>query len=110
MKSVDLYAQVCFAVQVEGMSRPQPSIRLRLPRGQPIDAIWARIATQPDGGEAILSAPIDDIDYPVIGADANRGRSLCAQIEVIPQAYRVPGLAGCGSPAGTNRETHRDTW
>lgn len=44
--------------------------------GQSIDAIYAWVATDPDGGEGICSFQLGDTHMPLVGADMDRIKSL----------------------------------
>ena len=44
--------------------------------GQKIERIYAWVATEPDGGEGIVSAQLGDTHFPLIGADKARIESL----------------------------------
>jgi hypothetical protein len=44
--------------------------------GQAINALYAWVATEPDGGEGICSAQLGDIHMPLVGADMERMLSL----------------------------------
>lgn len=41
-----------------------------------IDAMYAWVATEPDGGEGICAARIGDMMMPLVGADMDRMKSL----------------------------------
>jgi hypothetical protein len=44
--------------------------------GQKIERIYAWVATEPDGGEGIVSTLLGDTHYPLIGADKARIESF----------------------------------
>lgn len=43
---------------------------------QTIDALYAWVATEPDGGEGIVAASIGEWMMPLVGADIDRIKSL----------------------------------
>jgi hypothetical protein len=58
--------------------------------GKRIDAIYAWVATEPDGGEGVCSAQIGEIHMPLVGADIERIKSLRGYAEMIRQATMLP--------------------
>jgi hypothetical protein len=44
--------------------------------GQTIDALYAWVTTEPDGGEGVLSMQVGETHHPLIGADMDRVKSL----------------------------------
>lgn len=60
-------------------------------RGQAIGALYAWIATEPDGGEGLCSAQIGDTHMPLIGADMDRIKSMRPAAEAVRRAsgYQV---------------------
>ena len=58
--------------------------------GQTIDALYAWVATEPDGGEGVCSAQIGDIHFPLVGADIDRIKSLRSHAELIHRATGYP--------------------
>lgn len=59
-------------------------------QGQSIDALYAWVATEPDGGEGVCSAQIGDVYYPLVGADMERLRSLRPYAEAIRRTSGYP--------------------
>lgn len=45
-------------------------------KGQSIDALYAWVATEPDGGEGVCAGSIGDMMMPLVGADIDRVKSL----------------------------------
>ena len=64
-----------------------------------IDALYAWIATEPDGGEGVCSAQIGDTHFPLVGADIDRVKSL--------RAYALVRHA-TGYPIRLARFSHRE--
>jgi hypothetical protein len=60
----------------------------REPRAKTIDALYAWVATEPDGGEGVCAALIGNTMYPLVGADIDRVTSLR---EYAAEARRVSG-------------------
>jgi hypothetical protein len=58
--------------------------------GQTIDALYAWVATEPDGGEGVCSAQIADVHFPLVGADIDRMKSLRPYAEAIRKATGYP--------------------
>jgi hypothetical protein len=58
--------------------------------GQTIDALFAWVATEPDGGEGVCSAQIGDIHMPLVGADMDRVQSLRPYAELARRASGYP--------------------
>jgi hypothetical protein len=58
--------------------------------GQSIDALYAWVATEPDGGEGICSAQLGDIHMPLVGADMDRIKSLRSFAELARAATGYP--------------------
>jgi hypothetical protein len=58
--------------------------------GQTIDALFAWVATEPDGGEGVCSAQIGDIHMPLVGADMDRIKSLRPYAELARRASGYP--------------------
>lgn len=54
-----------------------------------IDAIYAWVATESDGGEGVCSMIRGDVHMPLIGADLDRIKSLR------PQALMIRAATGC---------------
>lgn len=68
--------------------------------GQSIDALYAWVATEPDGGEGVCSAQIGDTHYPLVGADMARIKSYRRHAELI---HRMTGY-----PVRLVRFAHRE--
>jgi hypothetical protein len=60
-------------------------IAQRLNRGR-IDALYAWVATEPDGGEGVCSVQLGGIHMPLIGADMDRIKSLREHAEAVHRA------------------------
>jgi hypothetical protein len=58
--------------------------------GQSIDAIYAWVATEPNGGEGICSAQIGSLHMPLIGADMDRIKSLRSRAEMVRRITGYP--------------------
>jgi hypothetical protein len=58
--------------------------------GQSIEAIYAWVATEPDGGEGICSMQIGDTHMPLVGADMDRMKSLRPHAEFIHKMGGYP--------------------
>ncbi len=58
--------------------------------GQSIDALYAWVATEPDGGEGVCSWQFGDTHMPLIGADMDRIKSLRHHAEVVRAATGYP--------------------
>lgn len=58
--------------------------------GQTIDALYAWVATEPDGGEGVCSAQIGDVHFPLVGADMDRIKSFRAAAEAIHRLTGYP--------------------
>lgn len=58
--------------------------------GQTIDALYAWVATEPDGGEGVCSALIGDTHYPLVGADMDRIKSYRQHAELIHRTTGYP--------------------
>jgi hypothetical protein len=56
--------------------------------GQTIDAIYAWVATEPDGGEGVCAALIGGMVVPLVNADMDRVRRLRPHVE---EARRLSG-------------------
>lgn len=69
-------------------------------QGQSIDALYAWVATEPDGGEGVCSAQIGDTHYPLVGADMARIKSYRQHAELI---HRMTG-----HPVRLVRFAHRE--
>lgn len=67
------------------MSRHQDTGGSTVPDGKPltIDALFAWVVTEPDGGEGVCSALIGDIHHPLVGADMDRIKSYRDHAEFI---------------------------
>lgn len=65
-----------------------------------IDAIYAWVATEPDGGEGVCATDIGGIMMPLIGADRERIESLRRH------ADSISALTGC--PVRLVRFSRRD--
>jgi len=55
-----------------------------------IDAIYAWIATEPDGGEGVCSAQMGNMHMPLVGADMDRIKSLRRFAEIAHQFSGYP--------------------
>jgi len=53
-----------------------------------IDALYAWVAVEPDGGEGVCSAQLGDVHMPLVGADMDRMKSLREHAEYI---HRITG-------------------
>jgi hypothetical protein len=58
--------------------------------GQSIDALYAWVATEPDGGEGVCSTQIGDMHFPLVGADMDRIKSFRQHAEMIHRATGYP--------------------
>jgi len=58
--------------------------------GQTIDALYAWVATEPDGGEGICSAQLGKLHMPLVGADMDRIKSLRSHAEAVRAASGYP--------------------
>jgi hypothetical protein len=58
--------------------------------GRRIEAIYAWIAEEPDGGEGVCSAQIGEVHFPLVGADIDRAKSLRPHAELVRQATGYP--------------------
>ena len=58
--------------------------------GQSIDALYAWVATEPDGGEGVCSAQLGDVHMPLVGADMERIKSLRRYAELARAASGYP--------------------
>ena len=58
--------------------------------GQKIEAIYAWVATESDGGEGICSALMGDVHMPLVGADRQRMESLRPYAEAAARHFGVP--------------------
>lgn len=59
-------------------------------KGQSIDAVYAWVATEPDGGEGIIAVYLTGMMMPAIGADMDRIKSFRAQAEAARAATGYP--------------------
>jgi len=59
-------------------------------KGRPIEAIWAWVATNPGGGETILSARVGGVYLPLIGADIDWAKSVQAYAEAARNQLSCP--------------------
>jgi hypothetical protein len=57
---------------------------------QTIDALYAWVATEPDGGEGVCSAQIGDTHFPLVGADIDRAKSYRPYAELARKATGYP--------------------
>lgn len=55
-----------------------------------IDAVYAWVCTEPDGGEGIPAVTIGGITLPLVGADMDRMKSLRSFAETARQASGLP--------------------
>lgn len=55
-----------------------------------IDALYAWVVTEPDGGEGVGSALLGGTHYPLVGADVDRMKSLREFAETIRRATGYP--------------------
>jgi hypothetical protein len=67
-----------------------PAAAWRPGQGQAISALYAWVATEPDGGEGVCSAQIGDVHFPLVGADMDRMKSLRPHAELIHRATGYP--------------------
>ena len=67
---------------------PDPSWKPRT--GQSIDALFAWVCTEPDGGEGVAGALIGGINMPLVGADMDRMRSLRPYAELVRKITGYP--------------------
>jgi hypothetical protein len=58
--------------------------------GQKIEALYAWVAVEPDGGEGVCSAQIEEIHMPLVGADIERIKSLREYAEMIRETTGCP--------------------
>jgi hypothetical protein len=58
--------------------------------GQTIDAIYAWVAKEPDGGEGVCSVQLGDVHMPLVGADIERVKSVRPYAEMIRQETGYP--------------------
>jgi hypothetical protein len=58
--------------------------------GQSIDALYAWVATEPDGGEGICSAQIGGTHMPLVGANMDRIKSLRLYAEAVRRMSGYP--------------------
>lgn len=60
--------------------------------GESIDALYAWVATEPDGGEGVCGAFIPDIvgTMPLVGADMDRIKSLRPYAELMRRTTGYP--------------------
>lgn len=58
--------------------------------GQSIDALYAWVATDSDGGEGVCSAQIGDVHMPLVGADIDRMKSLRPYAQTLRAATGYP--------------------
>ncbi len=58
--------------------------------GQSIDALYAWIVTEPDGGEGVASAFLGGTHMPLIGADMDRIKSLRPFAEIVRKMTGYP--------------------
>jgi hypothetical protein len=58
-------------------------------KGQPIDALFAWIVSEPEG-ERVCSAQIGNTEFPLVGADLDQMKSLRAPAELIRRAFGYP--------------------
>lgn len=59
-------------------------------QGQKIEAIYAWVAVEPDGGEGVCSMQIGNTHMPLVGADQARVESLRPQAEQIRRMTGYP--------------------
>ena len=57
---------------------------------QTIDALYAWVATEPDGGEGVCSMTLGNIHYPLVGADMDRIKSFRKHAEFLREATGYP--------------------
>ena len=57
---------------------------------QKITALYAWIATNPNGGEGVCSTQIGDTHMPMVGADIDRMKSLRKHAEFVRKATGFP--------------------
>lgn len=57
---------------------------------QTIDALYAWVATEPDGGEGVCAAQIDREILPLVGADIDRARALRPYAKTAREATGYP--------------------
>jgi hypothetical protein len=55
-----------------------------------IDALYAWVATEPDGGEGVCSMQLGAVHMPLIGADMDRVKSLRARAEFVRRVSGCP--------------------
>jgi hypothetical protein len=55
-----------------------------------IDALYAWVVTEPDGGEGVASAQIGDTHWPLIGADMDRVKTLRMFAEAVRRQTGYP--------------------
>jgi protein gp37 len=58
--------------------------------GKTIDALYAWVATEPDGGEGVCSFQLGNTHMPLVGADMDRIKSLRRFAEIIRRASGCP--------------------
>jgi hypothetical protein len=58
--------------------------------GKTIDALYAWVAHEPNGGEGVCRAQLGDVHMPLVGADMDRVKSLRPYAEAIRQATGYP--------------------
>jgi hypothetical protein len=59
-------------------------------RGQKIKALYAWVATEPDGGEGVASVQLGGVHMPMVGADMDRIKSLRPHAELVRRATGYP--------------------
>ena len=59
-------------------------------QGQEIEALYAWVATEPDGGEGVCSAQIGGMHLPLVGADMDRMKSLRPYAETVRRMSGYP--------------------
>jgi hypothetical protein len=69
-------------------------------RGQKIEAIYAWVAEEPDGGEGVCGAQLGSFSMPLLGADMERIASL--------RPYAEMARAASGYPVRLVRYAHRE--
>jgi hypothetical protein len=55
-----------------------------------IDALYAWVATEPDGGEGVCSMQLGAVHMPLIGADMDRVKSLREPAEFVRRVTGYP--------------------
>ena len=59
-------------------------------RGERIEALYAWVATEPDGGEGVCSMQIGEVHMPIVGADMERVESLRQDLEDLAWSRQIP--------------------